>query len=70
MQHAFKSWIISPFWVAEGHAPYVGEGGVVGQGLGRCEGGYLQKGIHHTWRVYRGEVFEGVSRGVRGDTLA
>ena len=58
----------------EGYAPYMGEGAVVGQGLGRVEGGESQKWMHPTWGLVslekgssRGEVFERLSRGVRGD---
>ena len=54
-----------------------GWGRVVGQGLGRCEEGELQKGMHPTWGLVnvergslRGEVFERLSRDVRGDGLA
>ena len=32
----------------EGYAPYMGEGGVVGQGLGKCEEGEAQKVVHPT----------------------
>ena len=65
--------------VAEGYAPYMVEGRVVGQGSRRGDGGDLQKVMHPSWVCtllgveggsLRGEVFEGLSRGVRGDTKA
>ena len=44
--------------------------------MGRWEGGESQKGMHPTWGLVsgggslRGDVFEGISRGVRGYALA
>ena len=57
--------------VIEGYAPYMGEGGVAGQRLGRGEGGESQKGMHHTWGLVsvEREVFEWLSRGVKGDAF-
>ena len=47
---------------------------MVAQGLGRGEGGESQKGLQPTWGLVcvergslRGEVFEGLLRGMRGD---
>ena len=50
-------------WVAEGYAPYMGEVGVVGKGLGSCEEGESQKGMRPTWGLVSLErgVFEGSS---------
>ena len=55
--------------VAEGYAPYMGEGGGVGRGRdgrGVAEGYAPCLGVGYCRKV----VFEGLSRGVRGDALA